>query len=91
MKIKITHDAQKYIAENGQAVIVFMGKLSGCCGGAAPIPQIQLGIPEDLSCYEENIIGDITAFVDKQIDQEKQIKISFGRILWAKKLAVEVI
>ncbi|MGE5632380.1 MAG: CC/Se motif family (seleno)protein [Caulobacteraceae bacterium] len=91
MKVKITEEAQQYIMENGHTVTVHLGTVSGCCGGAAPMPQIQLGAPGDLSSYVQNTIGDINLFIDKQIDAEKQLIILLGKLLWLKKLSVEII
>lgn len=90
MKIKIAQEAEQYIKENGHTVAVLLGKVSGCCGGAAQMPQVQSGLPENLSGYTVNIIGDITVYVDKQIDKDKQIVIFLGKLLWLKKLSVEI-
>jgi hypothetical protein len=90
MRISITHEAQQYIEEDGHSVIILLGRITGCCGGAAPMPQIELGSPKELSGYEHNIIGYINVFVDKSIDIETQIDISLGKLLWFKKLLVEL-
>lgn len=91
MKVNITHEAEKYIKENGRSVMIIVGTMTGCCGGTAPMPQIELGLPKNLPGYEENVIDDITVFIDKRIETEKQIDISLGKLLWLKKLSIEII
>ncbi|OGO77911.1 MAG: hypothetical protein A2Y23_04120 [Clostridiales bacterium GWB2_37_7] len=91
MEVKIAHEAEQYIKKNGQAVMVQLIAMSGCCGGAAPMPQIQLGSPKDLSGYIKTEIGDITVFVDVKVDMTKQINIFLGKLLWLAKLQVELI
>lgn len=90
MKVEITSEAEKYIKKNGRSVMVLSGTMTGCCGGAAPMPQIELGSPKDLSGYMQNDMGDITVFIDIRIDINKQINISLGKLLWFKKLYVEL-
>lgn len=91
MKVNIPHEAEQYIMGNGGTVTVLLGSVSGCCGGAAPMPQIQLGSPEDISAFTPTTIGNITVYTDKQIDVEKQINISLEKLLWIKKLSVQII
>lgn len=90
MKIDLSSDAEQYIIKNGYCVMVLLGKMTGCCGGTAPMPQVDIGSPHDLSRYEENIIGDITVFIDKNITAEK-IEISLDKLLWIRKLSVNII
>lgn len=90
MRVKITIEAEQYIKENGRSVMIILGSMTGCCGGTAPMPQIELGVPKNLSGYEKNTIKDITVFIDKLIETDKQIDISLGKLLWFKKLSIEI-
>ena len=89
MRIKISNEAEQYIKENGNSAMILLGNVTGCCGGAAQMSQIHLGSPENPLGYERNSIGDITVFVDKRLETEKQINIFLGRLLWLKRLSVE--
>ncbi len=90
MEIHLEHEAEKYIMQKGQVAMVILGSMSGCCGGSAPIPKIELSSPKDLSKYDEKKIGEIVLFVDKELTNIKEIHITFARLLWAKKLSVEI-
>ncbi|WHH59964.1 CC/Se motif family (seleno)protein [Petroclostridium sp. X23] len=91
MEINITVEAEQYIRQNGQSATVMLGTMTGCCGGAAPLPQIHLVLPNDLSDYEQNKVKDITIFIDKRVDTNKQIHITLAKLLWLKKLSVELV
>jgi hypothetical protein len=91
MTIEMTQESEQYIKENGSSITVLLGSLTGCCSGAVPIPQINLGVPKNLSLYKKNIIGDITVFVDIRIGTEKKIQISLAKLLWFKRLSVDMV
>jgi len=90
MRVEVTHEAEQYIKGNGCSVMVLLGTMTGCCGGTAPMPQIHIGSPQDLSGYEKNVMGDITVFVDKRINAEK-IDILISKLLWFRKLSVDIV
>lgn len=90
MRIEITDEAQEYIKENGYTAMIYISTITGCCGGTAPLPQIHLGLPKDLSGYEQEVIGEITIFINKSIVADKQIEITLGKLFRFKKLSVEI-
>lgn len=66
-------------------------KVTGCCGGAAPMPKISLGKPKDSSLYNLKNHNNIDLFVDKQISENSLIFISLSRLLWFNELYIELI
>ena len=90
MQIQIDPAAEEYISQNGGKAMVIMGSMRGCCGGAISLPKIELGSPRNLSEYRENQIGSITLYVDKKLMGHEAMQVTFAKLLWAKKLSVEV-
>lgn len=90
MNIEISKEAEKHIMLNGKNAFVTVGKVGGCCGGNMPVPSVYLGLPQDKSCYVENTIGDLSIFVDKNIDSYSKIIVSLSKMLWFKMLYLEV-
>jgi hypothetical protein len=90
MLIQIDPTAQDYIFQNGGKAMVIMGSMRGCCGGAISLPKIELGSPKNPSEYKENQIGSVTLYVDKKLMSHEAMQVTFAKLLWAKKLSVEV-
>lgn len=90
MKVDISPEAEQYILQNGKAAIILFGSISDCCGGTAPVLQIHLESPKDLSKYEQIKIKEIILYLDKHINEESQINITLAKLLMFKKLWIEM-
>lgn len=89
MAFQITAEAEEYIAQKDEPIIIMQATMSGCCGGAAPIPKVALGAPKDLYGFEKTAVGKTTVYFDKNYE-EKEIKIDLSKLLFLKNLTIEV-
>lgn len=90
MNILLEPEAEEYILQNGGNAMVILGSLRGCCGGTSPLAKVALGSPKNLSGYEENKVGAITLYVDKNLKETEKMRITFAKLFWVNKLSVEV-
>ena len=89
--IQMDPEAQEYILQNGKSAMVILGSLRGCCGGVSPVPKIYLGPPQDPRGYEENKVGEVTLFVDKNLGDLEAIRVTHAKFLSLHKLSVELV
>ncbi|WP_202708628.1 CC/Se motif family (seleno)protein [Sporosalibacterium faouarense] len=90
MKFQIEPEAKAYIVEKNQAIMIMLSSMSGCCGGAASMPKIELGAPRDVSKFEKMEVEEITIYCDKEIETVQKIKIGLSRLFYFKKLTIEL-
>jgi hypothetical protein len=88
--LKIGPGVEQYIKNNGNSVMILSGPVRGCCVGAAATAEIRLGTPGNLSRFEKNVIGDILVYVDKQFAADQTINILLAKLMWIKRLSVEL-
>lgn len=89
MAFQITAEAKEYITQKNESIMIMQATMSGCCGGAAPIPKVELGTPKDLSGFEKTEVGKTTVYFDKNYEK-KEIKIDLSKLLFLKNLTIEV-
>ncbi|SNT16292.1 hypothetical protein SAMN05446037_104621 [Anaerovirgula multivorans] len=91
MKFQVASEAEAYILQKNEAVMIMLSSMGGCCGGSAPIPKIELGTPKNLTSFEITEVGKITIYYDKGIEKVKEIKVGLSKLFWFKKLTIEFI
>ena len=90
MIVKIGPEVEQYIKDNGNSVMILSGPVRGCCVGAAVTAEIRLGTPGNLSRFEKNIIGDVIVYTDKQFAEDQKANIFLAKLMWIKRLSVEM-
>jgi len=93
MNLQVEPEAEEYIWQNSATATIFLRKsVRGCCGGVAiPIPNIELGAPEDTSMYTETNAGKVVLFIDNSLEEVKEIRVTLASFLWLKKLSASIV
>ncbi|ABR49402.1 hypothetical protein Amet_3264 [Alkaliphilus metalliredigens QYMF] len=91
MKFQITAEAEEYMLQKNESIMIMLSIMGGCCGGAAPIPKVELGTPKDLTSFEKTEVGKTIIYFDKGIEKVKEIKIDLSKLFYFKKLTIEFI
>lgn len=90
MEISITKEAENYIEKNGKNPFIVTANSGGHCGGNIPFPDIRIGIPNDRDRYTVIAVAGINIFVKKDISFDKGISITLAKLLWFKRLYLEL-
>lgn len=90
MMLKIGPEVEQYIKDNGSSAMILSGPVRSCWVVAAATAEIRLGKPNNLPRFEKNIIGDIIIYVDKLFAEDQKINISLAKLLWIKRLSIEI-
>lgn len=92
VQVDVSGDAAQYIRARGGHVVVFVGTLSGCCGGTVPSPPVlEVGKPRrNPRDYEAIQVAGITVHVENRVSTGwRTVRITLDRALWWKTLSIE--
>ena len=91
LNIMITSDALDYIKEKSGVLTIGTTSRKGWVGGSVPLDEVEPETPEDPSSYTKIDKNDISVYIDKKINtDDKTIKITLSKLLWLKKLSLEI-
>ena len=55
------------------------------------MPEIEIGAPDDTSTYVEINKGEVVLFIDKNLEETKEIRVTLASLLWCKKLSASLV
>lgn len=68
MDVIIREEASEHIKTKGGHLLIFVARLTGCCGGGVPSPMFELGKPRSSrENYEVRDVGGVTVYLAKEL------------------------
>jgi len=90
MTLAITDDAKLYISKNGN-IIYFddYPSIGTCVGDIKFPPSIKLGVPKDPSKFEATQLGEITVYLPKDVQYNRDLTIKLKRSFGKYQLVID--